>query len=68
MTAPVALELRVPSDVGRIEEIVTAVVQRCRQHAFTGRQLALNVPVALTEALSNAMLRGNGEDLSLIHI
>ncbi|MDQ8144961.1 MAG: ATP-binding protein [Gemmatimonadota bacterium] len=62
MTAPVALELRVPSDVGRIEEIVTAVVQRCRQHAFTGRQLALNVPVALTEALSNAMLRGNGED------
>jgi serine/threonine-protein kinase RsbW len=58
----VALELRVPSDVGRIEEIVTAVVQRCRQHAFTGRQLALNVPVALTEALSNAMLRGNGED------
>jgi serine/threonine-protein kinase RsbW len=62
VTAPVALELRVPSDVGRIEEIVTAVVQRCRQHAFTGRQLALNVPVALTEALSNAMLRGNGED------
>ena len=62
MTAPAALELRVPSDVGRIEGIVSQVVQRCRQHAFTGRQLALNVPVALTEALSNAMLRGNGED------
>lgn len=62
MTAPAALELRVPSDVGRIEGIVSEVVQRCRQHAFAGRQLALNVPVALTEALANAMLRGNGDD------
>lgn len=62
MTLPAALELRVPSDVGRIEGIVYEVVQRCRQHAFTGRQLALNVPVALTEAISNAMLRGNGDD------
>lgn len=29
---------------------------------FGPRQLMLNVPVALTEALSNAILRGNGED------
>jgi serine/threonine-protein kinase RsbW len=29
---------------------------------FAPRQCSLNVPVALTEALSNAMLRGNGED------
>ena len=29
---------------------------------FGPRQCSLNVPVALTEALSNAMLRGNGED------
>lgn len=29
---------------------------------FAERQLALNVPVALTEALSNAILRGNADD------
>jgi serine/threonine-protein kinase RsbW len=29
---------------------------------FGERQLMLNVPVALTEALSNAILRGNRED------
>jgi serine/threonine-protein kinase RsbW len=31
---------------------------------FGERHLALNVPVALSEALSNAILRGNGEDPS----
>ena len=30
--------------------------------AYGQRQLMLNVPVALTEALSNAILRGNGDD------
>jgi len=29
---------------------------------FGARQLMLNVPVALTEALSNAILRGNADD------
>jgi len=29
---------------------------------FAARQLMLNVPVALTEALSNAILRGNADD------
>ncbi len=29
---------------------------------FATRQLMLNVPVALTEALSNAILRGNRDD------
>jgi serine/threonine-protein kinase RsbW len=29
---------------------------------FAPRQCSLNVPVALSEALSNAMLRGNGDD------
>lgn len=56
-----ALDLRIPSDVQHIEGIVAQVVRRCAEHRFAGRQLALNVPVALTEALSNAILRGNGE-------
>ncbi len=57
-----ALDLRIPSDVQHIEGIVAQVVRRCAEHRFAGRQLALNVPVALTEALSNAILRGNGDD------
>lgn len=61
MPATAALEIRVPSDVQQIEGIVAQVVRRCREHRFNGRQLSLNVPVALTEALSNAILRGNGD-------
>ena len=61
MVANAALDIRVPSDVQQIEAIVAQVVRRCREHQFDGRQLTLNVPVALTEALSNAILRGNGD-------
>lgn len=62
MVSNAALDIRIPSDVSRIEGIVAQVVHRCRECRFDGRQLSLNVPVALTEALSNAILRGNGED------
>lgn len=58
------LDLRIPSDVQQIEAVVATVVRRCADCALDGRQLALNLPVALTEALSNAILRGNGEDAS----
>ena len=37
------------------------VTRQCAQLAYAPRQLALNVPVALTEALSNAILYGNGD-------
>lgn len=57
-----ALELRIPSDVAQIEPVVAEIVRRCGMLAFDHRQLALNLPVALTEALSNAILRGNRED------
>lgn len=58
------LDFRIPSDVQYIEEVVGRVVARCEALAFSRRHVALNVPVALTEALSNAILRGNGEDAS----
>ena len=61
MTSNAALDIRLPSDVQQIEGIVAQVVRSCRECRFAGRQLSLNVPVALTEALSNAILRGNGE-------
>lgn len=57
----VALELEIPSDVRHIERVVEVVARQCEQLAYHPRQCALNVPVALTEALSNAILRGNCE-------
>lgn len=58
------IDVRIPSDVRFIEPIVGVVVRRCAEHAFPAKVCRLNVPVALTEALSNAILRGNLEDIS----
>jgi serine/threonine-protein kinase RsbW len=58
------IDVRIPSDVRFIEPIVGVVVRRCAEHAFSARACRFNVPVALTEALSNAILRGNHEDLT----
>ena len=57
------IDVRIPSDIRLIEPIVGAVVQRCAEQKLQSRACRLNVPVALTEALSNAILRGNHEDL-----
>lgn len=57
----VALEVEIPSDVRYIEQVVEVVARQCTQLAYNRRQTTLNVPVALTEALSNAILRGNRE-------
>ena len=58
----VALELEIPSDVRYIERVVEIVATPLRAVlAITQRQSRLNIPVALSEALSNAILRGNGE-------
>jgi serine/threonine-protein kinase RsbW len=58
----VSLLVEIPSDVAYIERVVDLVRHSCSELAFNSRQLALNVPVALSEALSNAILRGNHED------
>jgi serine/threonine-protein kinase RsbW len=55
----VAFDRLIPSDVREIEPLVEQITHECRVLALTARQCALNVPVALTEALSNAILRGN---------
>lgn len=57
------IDVRIPSDVRLIEPIVDVVVQRCAEQQLQLRACRLNVPVALTEALSNAILRGNHEDV-----
>ena len=60
----VALELEMPSDVRYIERIVGLVMHHCSEVAFPRQKCTLNVPVALSEALSNAIPRGNREDPS----
>jgi serine/threonine-protein kinase RsbW len=63
----VEIELAIPSDVRYIESVVERVTRECTELDYPARQCHLNVPVALTEALSNAILRGNGGD-ALKHV
>src|SRR4029077_2928911 len=56
------VEVDIPSDVNLIERVVELVRRECEVMGFTARQIRLNVPVALTEAVSNAILRGNRDD------
>jgi serine/threonine-protein kinase RsbW len=57
----VAIEVWIPSDVAYIERVVEMVRRQVADMRFDERHVMLNVPVALTEALSNAILRGNGD-------
>ena len=58
----VALDVEIPSDVKQIESIVSLVTDHCKSLHLTRRQCSLNIPVALSEALANAIIRGNHED------
>jgi serine/threonine-protein kinase RsbW len=56
------VELDIPSDVRFIENVVELIGRECEVMHFAPRQIMLNISVALSEAISNAILRGNGED------
>jgi serine/threonine-protein kinase RsbW len=60
----VALDLSISSDVNEIEHVVELVQRECAELRLPPHHCSLNVPVALSEALSNAILRGNAEDES----
>lgn len=60
MTPQLVLEL--PNDVRAIARAVDFVVSRCQAIDPDPRKVRLNLRVGLTEALSNAMLYGNGRD------
>jgi serine/threonine-protein kinase RsbW len=61
---PFPIDLRFPSDLRYIEQIVGVVARNCAQLSFPARVVNLQVPVALSEALSNAILYGNRRDVS----
>lgn len=54
----------IASDLALIQPVVDAIVALCRDSGFPPRHCQLNVPVAMTEAIANAMLRGNASDFS----
>jgi len=55
----VALDIEIPSDVKYIEQVVELATRQCRELHIPPKKCSLNVPVALSEALSNAIIRGN---------
>ena len=67
-SAPVAplqpREWKIASDLMAIGRVVDGVVAVCAAAGFSARHCRFNIPVALTEALSNAIMRGNGNDIS----
>jgi serine/threonine-protein kinase RsbW len=58
------LVLELPTDIQSIEHAVEYVMQRCERCSCQASRFRLNFRVGLTEALSNAMLYGNGHDTS----
>lgn len=62
MTMERELVFELPNDLHCIEEAVEFVVRRCSTCQAVARKLRLNFRVSLVEALSNAMIYGNGRD------
>jgi serine/threonine-protein kinase RsbW len=60
----VEVRLRVPSDVGCIEEVVDLILRHCCSGNWSSRRLRFNLRVAIAEALANAIVAGNREDRS----
>ncbi|MEO8000217.1 MAG: ATP-binding protein [Gemmatimonadaceae bacterium] len=66
-TEPVTVvrrEWMITSNVMHIEPLVAEVVSLCLDAGMSPRACRLNIPVAFTEALSNAIVCGNQEDES----
>ena len=59
--ARVALDVEIPSDVKYIDEVIELATRKCRELHLPPQKCSLNVRVALAEAISNAILRGNGD-------
>ena len=56
------LRLTLPSDVRLVEDVVEVVARHLEQRFVDRHSVRFNLGVALSEALINAILYGNGED------
>lgn len=50
---------RLASELSVIEQVVEEIVLLTREAGFSQKQCRFNIPIAVTEAISNAILRGN---------
>ena len=64
----VAIDVEIPSDVKYIEQVVELATRQCRELRLPPHKCSLNVPVALSEALSNAILRGNSDGKGKVRV
>src|SRR5919108_5169103 len=62
--AATLVTLRLPSDVGCVEEAVELVTRHCLAGQNALPRTRFRLQVVLSEALSNAIVRGNREDHS----
>jgi serine/threonine-protein kinase RsbW len=60
--AATLVTLRLPSDVACIEEAVELVTRHCLAGQDASKKTRFRLQVVLSEALSNAIMRGNRED------
>ena len=60
--ALIEVSLRVPSDVGCVEEVVDLLIRHCCSGTGSSRRFRFKLRVAVAEALANAIVAGNGED------
>jgi serine/threonine-protein kinase RsbW len=60
--AATLVTLRLPSDVNCIEEAVELVTRHCLAGHQATKRIRFRLRVVLSEALTNAIVRGNGED------
>jgi serine/threonine-protein kinase RsbW len=60
--AATLVTLRLPSEVGCIEEAVELVTRHCLAGQPTAERTRFRLKVVLSEALSNAIVRGNREE------
>ena len=56
--------VRVPADLGLVEEAVDLVARHCLASGLPPRRARFNLRVALCEALANAIIYGNAADPS----
>lgn len=62
MPGSLTLDLRIPSELQQIEGVVEEIVRGCADREVDVQALGIKFKVALAEALSNAIICGNGED------
>ncbi len=63
---PRRLRLEVPSDVEYVGEAVELIARHCLTGILSPRRVLFNLRTALAEALTNAIVYGNGEDAAKV--